>query len=78
MGIVQEVVIKGSDIRVDIVMPYAGRETWLDWFSDGIKEQLRARLRDVGEVEVRLVCEPKWTPRRLSDRARRVIGPREE
>lgn len=36
------------------------------------------RLSDVGEVEVRLVREPKWTPRRLSGRARRVIGPREE
>lgn len=78
IGIVQEVVIEGSDIRVDIVMPYAGRETWFDWFSDGIEEQLRARLRDVGAVEVRLVREPKWTPQQLSDRARRVIGPREE
>ena len=78
IGVVQEVVIEGSDIRVDVVMPYAGRETWFDWFSAGIEEQLRARLSDVGEIEVRLVREPKWTPRRLSDRARRVIGPREE
>ena len=78
IGIVQEVVIEGSDIRVDIVMPYAGRETWFDWFSNGIEEQLRARLRDVGEVEIRLVREPKWTPQRLSDRARHVIGPEEE
>ena len=78
IGVVQEVVIEGSDIRVDLVMPYAGRETWFDWFSGGIEEQLRARLRDVGEVEVRLVREPKWTPQRLSDRARRVIGPGEE
>ena len=74
----RDVAIQGSDIRVDIVMPYVGRETWFDWFSAGIEEQVRARLQDVGEVEVRLVREPKWTPQRLNDRARRVIGPREE
>ena len=39
IGIVRDVAIQGSDIRVDIVMPYAGRETWFDWFSAGIEEQ---------------------------------------
>ena len=59
----QEVGIAGSDIHVGIVMPYAGRETWFDRFAAGIEEQLRARLCDIGEVEVRLVRELKWTPR---------------
>ena len=74
IGVVREVAVDGNDVRVDIVMPYAGRETWYSWFSDGIEEQIRGRLRDVGNVEVRLVREPKWTPQQMSDRARRTIG----
>ena len=74
IGVVREVAVDGNDVRVDIVMPYAGRETWCSWFSDGIEEQIRGRLRDVGNVEVRLVREPKWTPQQMSDRARRTIG----
>ena len=74
IGVVREVAVDGNDVRVDIVMPYAGRETWYRWFSDGIEEQIRDRLRDVGNVEVRLVRKPKWTPQQMSDRARRTIG----
>ena len=74
IGVVREVAVDGNDVRVDIVMPYAGRETWYSWFSDGIEEQIRGRLRDVGNVGVRLVREPKWTPQQMSDRARRTIG----
>ena len=78
IGIVRNVAVDGGDIRVDIAMPYAGRETWFDWFADCIKEQIDARLRDVGNVDVRLVREPKWTPQQMSDRARRAIGPADE
>ncbi len=78
IGAIRDIAIDGNNIRVDVVMPYAGRETWLSWFSDGIEEQLRTRLQGVGEVEVCLVPEPKWTPQRLSARARRTIGPADE
>ena len=78
IGVVHKVVVDGSDIRVDLVMPYAGRETWYSWFSDRIKEQIDARLSGVGNVDVRLVREPKWTPQQMSDRARRAIGPADE
>ena len=78
IGIVRRVVVDGGRIRIDLVMPYAGRETWFGWFEDGIKEQIAARLSGVEEVEVRLVREPKWTPSHMSDRARRAIGPADE
>jgi metal-sulfur cluster biosynthetic enzyme len=74
IGIVRDVVVDGSDVRVDLVMPYAGRETWMPWFTEQIEEQLRARLQDVEQIEVRLVRDPKWTPQQMSDRARRTIG----
>ena len=79
IGVVRQVVVDGDGIRVDIAMPYAGRETsWFGWYSERIEEQIRARLKDVGQVEVRLVRQPKWTPQQMSDRARRVIGPTDE
>jgi metal-sulfur cluster biosynthetic enzyme len=78
IGVVRKVVVDGSDIRIDIVMPYTGRETWSGWFSDRIKEQLAARLKGVGKVDVQLVREPRWTPQQMSDRARRAIGTADE
>ena len=75
IGAVRDVAVDGNDVHVDLVMPYPGRETWEGWFAEEIEKQLRACLRDVGDVTVRLVREPRWTPQMMSDRARRAIGP---
>lgn len=77
IGIVRRVVVDDNDIHIDLVMTYAGRETWFGWFSDCMREQFAARLCGIGEVEIQLVREPKWTPQQMTDRARRAIGPRD-
>ena len=77
-GIVRKVVVDGGDIYIDLVMPYAGRETWFDWFSSCIEVQFAARLTGVDNVEIRRVYEPKWTPKQMSDRAHRAIGQPDE
>ena len=74
IGVVRGVSIHGNDIRLDFVMPYAGRETWFGWFADEAEKAIRARLREVGAVDVRLVREPKWSPEEMTQRARRAIG----
>jgi len=78
IGIVRDVTIDGRDVRIDLVMPFAGRETWFGWFTDQIQQQCRKRLRDVGRIDVRLVHEPPWTPEQMTDRARRTIGPAQD
>ena len=78
IGLVRDVEVDGGDIRIGIVVPYAGRQTWFGWFSDSVEEQIRKRLEGVGRVEVRLVREPKWAPQQMSDRAHRIIGPTDE
>jgi metal-sulfur cluster biosynthetic enzyme len=78
IGVVRKVTVDDGDISIDLVMPYAGRETWFGWFSDCIKEQLAARLTGVGNVDVRQVHEPEWTPEQMNDRARRAIGAADE
>jgi metal-sulfur cluster biosynthetic enzyme len=74
IGIVSRVHVDGNDVQIDLVMPYAGRETWFDWFSDRIREQFEARLGGVGRVEIQLVHDPAWSPEQMTDRARRAIG----
>ncbi len=74
IGVIRRVSVDDNDVHVDVVMPYAGRETWLGWFTEEIDKQLRARLHDVGEIVVQLVHEPAWTPQQMTDRARRTIG----
>ena len=73
IGIIQQVEVNGDDIRIDLIMPYAGRATWFDWFAACIKEQFTARLQNVGNLDIQLVHEPKWTPQQMTDRARRAI-----
>jgi metal-sulfur cluster biosynthetic enzyme len=75
IGVVRHVSVDGKDVRVDLVMPFAGRQTWFGWFTQRIEEQCRSRLQDVGRVDVHLVHEPAWTPQQMTDRARRTIGP---
>ena len=74
IGIVTGVEVEEDDIRVDIIMPYAGRETWYPWFSERIEEQIRQRISGVGAINVLLKREPKWTPQRMTERARRTVG----
>ena len=74
IGIVRDVATDGNNIRIDLVMPYAGRTTWLGWFTEEIDKQLQERLADVGKVEVGLVHDPKWTPKQMTARAHRTIG----
>lgn len=75
LGMVRHIAVDGQDVRVDLIMPYSGRRTWFGWFAERVETQVRQRLREVGDVDVREVTEPAWTPTRLNERARRTIGP---
>ena len=74
LGLVRQVEINGSDLRIALVMPYRGRETWFGWFADNIEGQLRQRLAGVGGIDVELVKDPPWAPEQMNARARRLLG----
>ena len=74
LGLVRDIAIDGDDVRIDLVMPYRGRETWFDWFASSMETRIRERLAGVGDVDVRLVREPAWTAREMSARARRLLA----
>ena len=78
IGIVRKLVVTDDSIYIELVMPYAGRATWFDWFADCIREEFAARLTGVHKVDIQLVHEPPWTPQQMTARAHRAIGPPDE
>jgi metal-sulfur cluster biosynthetic enzyme len=68
MGLVEDVRVEGSHVRVDIVLTTG----WCP-FVASMSEAIPARLRDldgVESVDVEVVWDPVWTPERLSPSAR--------
>ena len=64
----------GDRVRIDLVLPYPGRQTWFGWFAERIEEQIRQRMPQVGGVDVRQVSAPAWTPAHMNARAHRLLG----
>lgn len=72
MGYIYDVRTRGDDVRVLMTMPHTGRPKY-----DFLAQPLRARLQQVpniNSVVVELTWEPAWTPNRLTDAGRRVMG----
>ena len=72
MGYIYDVRTRGGDVRVVMTMPHRGRPKY-----EFLGKPLRARLQQVpgvGSVTVELTWEPAWTPNRLTDAGRRLMG----
>jgi metal-sulfur cluster biosynthetic enzyme len=72
MGVVEEVQLEGSHVRVDLV-PTTGLCPFVANMSSAIPNRLR-RLPGVETVDVRVVWEPVWTMERLSESAREKLA----
>jgi metal-sulfur cluster biosynthetic enzyme len=71
MGVVEDVHVEGSHVRVDLV-PTTGWCPFVANMSGAIPDRLR-RLPGVETVDVRVVWEPAWTMDRLSESAREKL-----
>ena len=72
MGYIYDVRTRGDDVRVVMTMPHRGRPKY-----EFLARPLRARLEQlpgVGSVTVELTWEPAWTPNRLTDAGRSLMG----
>ena len=67
MGLVEDVHIDGSRVRVDLVLT-TGWCPFVASLSTTIPDRLR-RLRGVEDVEVNVLWDPVWTSDRLSPKA---------
>jgi metal-sulfur cluster biosynthetic enzyme len=72
MGVVEDVHVEGSHVRVDLV-PTTGWCPFVANMSSAIPDRLR-RLAGVDTVDVRIVWEPVWTMERLSPSAREKLA----
>ena len=68
MGLVEDVQIEGSSVRVELVLT-TGWCPFVASLSATIPERLR-QLRGVENVEVNVLWDPVWTSDRLSPKAR--------
>ncbi|MGH8930494.1 MAG: metal-sulfur cluster assembly factor [Egibacteraceae bacterium] len=71
MGVVEDVHVDGSNVRVDLVLT-TGWCPFVANMSTAIPDRLR-RLDGVGDVEVQVVWDPVWTPERMSPSARQKL-----
>ena len=72
VGLVREVRVTGSAVYVTILMFNRGR-VLIDAAASPIRQHL-LQLKGVTEAAVEALWEPRWTPARLSPRARQVLG----
>ncbi len=72
MGYIYDVRTRGNDVRVLMTMPHKGRPKF-----NFLANPLRARLEqlaDVNSVVVELTWQPAWSPNRLTDAGRQMMG----
>ena len=74
LGFVYGVKISGREVHIQLVMPYKGREAWFDWFADMARSEIKERIHRPVRVTVALVDGSKWSPDRMTVRARRRLG----
>jgi metal-sulfur cluster biosynthetic enzyme len=72
MGLVEDVHIEGSSVRVDLVLT-TGWCPFVASLSATIPDRLR-RVRGVEDVEVNVVWDPVWTTDRLSPKAQAELS----
>jgi metal-sulfur cluster biosynthetic enzyme len=72
MGLIEEVHIEGSSVRVELVLT-TGWCPFVASLSATIPDRLR-QLRGVETVEVNVLWDPVWTSERLSQKARTELA----
>ena len=74
LGWVRDVRIAGDAVRIDLVLPYPGRQNAFGLFAETMEQEIRERIEGVGDVTVEQVRAPAWSPEQMTRRARRALG----
>ena len=74
LGFIRDVRVDGVVVHVTHVLPYAGRSSWLDWFTETMVEAIQRRVEGVREVRTELATGPAWRPDQIDPAARRRMG----
>lgn len=74
LGAVTDIHIDGEDVRVTLIMPYDGRNTWFGWYAEVAEREIRRHIESVGQVTVVLADRPVWGISMMTAHARRLMG----
>jgi FeS assembly SUF system protein len=72
LGLIYDLKIEGNKVTVVMTLtaPFCPAAIW---FPDYIKQEL-LKVKGVKEAEVKIVWEPRWTPDRMSEEAKALLG----
>lgn len=73
LGLIYEVDVDEED-NVDILMTLTTPGCPLHGVFDELVKKEVGNLEEVGDIEVELTFEPRWTPEEMSDKARNELG----
>jgi len=72
LGFIYEVRIKGNDVEIDMTLTTPGCPMVRHILSD--TESKLNEIEGIGDVTVKLVWDPPWTPDRMSKDAKKKLG----
>ena len=72
LGLVYDIVVEGSDVRVDMSLTSPGCPSGPEIMGDAEREL--KTVEGIGTATVNLVWSPPWTPERIEPRVRAYLG----
>lgn len=72
LGLIYDVAIAGG--TVDVKMTVTAPGCPMSGFMANMAKEAIERIEGVEEADVEVVFEPPWTPERMSDRAKKMLG----
>lgn len=72
LGLVYDIVVEGSDVRVDMSLTSPGCPSGPEIMGDAEREL--KTVEGIGSATINLVWSPPWTPERIEPRVRAYLG----
>jgi len=72
LGLIYDIAVKGSKVQVKMTLTAPGCPM-ARMISYDVEGKLK-KVKGVSEVKVEVVWDPPWTPDKMSDEAKRILG----
>jgi metal-sulfur cluster biosynthetic enzyme len=72
LGLIYDVAIEGGKVNVKMTVTAPGCP--MGQFMANMAKEAIEKIEGVAEADVAVVFEPPWTPERMSDKAKKMLG----
>ena len=73
LGLIYEVAVDEADVRITMTLTTPGCPLH-ESIAEAVQEVLQDMLPRIGDVQLDLVWDPRWTPDRISEEGRWALG----